>query len=1151
MDIRVGSRQGGRGNGFRGGAPFKKRQYLTGDFARDMLSLRIKGRIRSPQTRKETMVDETPRFITYLTLALQNVSDILGKGQDLSNMKEESAVRRMLAESGKMFEVASFLWMHRVDEPGRDYDRIKKGEYAERAEEIVVTLWKLRNMFVHPAKAGAAMALVVTPSFFRFVEGELYSKAREHALGPGRKSEKIFKLKLFNPHDDNKLTYEFTRKGMIFLVCLALYRHDASEFIQQFPDLQLPPREWQIEQGVRERPDEAQLVALRKKGGSVKAILDAFTWYSMRASRTDIDVDNSDYLNFANILLYLNKVPSAAYNYLSLEDEAKRLTQKAAESKESEENKRFKYLLQERKKDRFLTLALAYLEDFSKLDCVQFKRLDITVHPGRKRYMFGRIKEGDVNECGEPICDANGMDRHYAIHDGAAQFEFVPEQHYGPIEIKHLRGSISEGEVMRLLLVMFDNGIRRTNPNDAIKEYLTAYHRILERMLNAGDASEFSLDDPQYRLDFKTVSGRGDDVFTKDKFVEAMKPFFSENITRYFVGDELRPAPEALQQKLLRRFKAMQARAEDFLLKMDKLTDWRELDEEARKSKGFPVCAIGELKFPPRTCKVNDAHLVKWVLRYINLFLSNEEKYRQLPRGMRHRGAKDFEFQLLHTDIGRFGVNPQGLWRTLEKRSSINGEDGALEMLKERERELFSSEQKRCRGKRDKNGKPLRVGHTLTMLATAAAELYCDRCQSCYDTWSSVLSEEDKELLPYECPRYGVRAGMPLDHGALVKTVLGIDLDSWAHAYDYETKSNFEGRQLSDSKNDLIVTQVPMPNVFAMRCVKPGEDGNPFKFNPEFRAFMPYEQGKMALRRYYDATPLIAAVKRLDAGANFKKGDEETHKRANAEVLCAGLEGVETRMWTDVCDAGFGKEPPRSRPSFARGDVNKAIQAILLAERQDKVLLACAKAYWDRYMGEEVTAVQNETGKAVLQKKNKIKNIHLADAADIGEFFSIPIDDMVNGVKIRMMPNDFARPAYGVVTAHVKELVYGTEPLPGTDCVYSFYDLWLTLRKLQRDENSIRLEFLPAAVKFNAYVDVPPELEALPNNDPEKLPKTLSHCNKALSKTGDVKPLTEEEYLLLADFETRLRHPAKNGLGLVHFDTNTVCAIYKRFGFMR
>ena len=514
---------------------------------------------------------------------------------------------------------------------------------------------------------------------------------------------------------------------------------------------------------------------------------------------------------------------------------------------------------------------------------------------------------------------------------------------------------------------------------------------------------------------------------------------------------------------------------------------------------------------------------------------------------MRHRGVKDFEFQLLHTDIGRFGVNPEGLWRTLEKRSSIKGQDGALEMLKGRERELFRSEQDRCRGKRDKNGKQLRVGHTLTMLATAAAELYRDQCQNCYDVWSETLSDEDRELLPYECPRYGVRAGLPLDRASLVKTMLGIDLDSWSHAYNYETQGNFENRQLADPKNDLIVTQVPMPNVFASRCVKSGENGEPFKFNPEFRAFMPYERGKMALRRYYDASPLISAVNRFDGQSRMGKGG---HERANADVRCAGSEGVEIRVWTDECDVGFGKEPPRSSPSFARGDVNKAIQAIQLAERQDKVLLACAKEYWDRYMGEEVTATLNEKGNDDQKKKNKIRNFRLSEATDIGEFFNIPQIDTENGVNIQMMPNDFARPAYGVVTEHVKELVKYVEPIPGTDGVYSFYDLWLALRKLQRKENTIRLECLPAVVKFNAYVNVPPELEALPNNDAEKLPKTLSHCNKALGKIGKAKPLTEEEYLLLANFEPRLRHPAKDGLDLVSFNIETVRAIYKRFGFL-
>lgn len=1137
------SRSGNRRPHGRDSGAAKKRTYLSGDYSKDMKSLRIFGSIRNPQTRCDEYKDETPQFITYLTLALQNISDIVG--QDISGFKNKGAVENALSSCGKLFNVASFLWMHRVDEPGRDYDRIKKGEFADWAREIVVALWKLRNMFVHPHELNSARVLVVSKDFYRFVEGELFSEAREHALGPGRKSEKVYKLRLFTPHDDLNSCYEFTRKGMIFLVCLALYRHDASEFIQQFPDLQLPPREWEMEKGYKRRMKEDELVALRKKGGSVKAILDAFTWYSMRASRTDIDVENKDYLNFANILLYLNKAPSASYNYLSLDKEAERLVQKASESQESDENKRFKYVLQERRKDRFLTLALAYLEDFHKLDCIKFKRLDITVRPERSRYMFGPIPE---NEFGKPLSDANGMDRHYAIHGGMAQFEFVPKAHYGTIEIASLRGSLSEDEIMRLLFVMFDNDIRRGDPNRAVEAYLTAYHRILERMLNAKDAGVFSLDDPQFRADFKLVSGKGDEVLAKERFVEEMKPFFPENLTRYFVGDDLRPDVKELQKRLSRRFTALAARADDFLLKMDKLTDWRKLDKEAREMTGYPTCAIGELRFPPRTCKINDAQMIQWVLRYINLYLSREQKYRQLPRGMRHRGVRDFEFQSLHTDIGRFGSNPDGLWRTLEKRSDLNGEDGALEALKGREHELFSAEQDRCRGKRDKNGHPLRVGHTLTMLSTAAAELYSETCEAFKEMWCGDLSAEDRETLPSICPAYGVRAGLPLDRGSLVKTILGIDLKSWSMAYDYENGAPRETpRSLEDAEN-LIVTQVPMPNVFAARCVRPGEDGGRLKFNPAFRDFLPYEKGKMALRDYYDVSPLITAVKHHDKFGYTKRLPKEeaenNHDRANSMVECSGIAGVEIRTGESVVnEESFGKNPPREMVSFARGDVNQAIQAIQLAERQDKVLLACAKEYWDRYMGDETTSTS-----AKKDKKGKIQGFHLSEAADIWEFFDTPLIDTVGGVNVRMMPNDFARPAYGVVVTHIKELIEEGKVSPGSDGTYSFYDLWLALRDLQRRENSIRLELLPSCVKFNAFVDIPQELEDLPKDDPTKSDRILKHCNDRLRTIG-VKGITAEEFKLLCNFEPRLRHPSRDGLELVKCNLKPIRDLYHRLGF--
>lgn len=960
----------------------------------------------------------------------------------------------------------------------------------------------------------------------------------KHSLGDGRKSEKALKQRIFTPHDDANSCYEFTRKGMIFLVCLALYRHDASEFVQQFPDLQLPPREWEMEKEYKRRMTEEELVALRKKGGSVKAILDAFTYYSMRASRTDIDVQNIDYLNFANVLLYLNKVPMASYNYLALKDEAQALAEAAAKSAESEENKRFKYLLHPRQKDRFLTLALAFIEDFKVLECIKFKRLDITVRPERSRYMFGKIEEGEKNEFGQELSDANGMDRHYVISHGNAEFEYKPgkDEHYGPagstIRITRLRGRIGEGEIMRLLLAYFstrkpDVPAEKNPVNKELNTYLRAYHRILERMLNAKTLDDLKLDDPEFRNDFKRVSGKGSEVFTKERFVEEMKPFFPVGITRYFVQDEMNLGTLALQDVLSSKLSAMEDRASDFLTRLECLTDWRKLDEEARKRVGPPRCKIGELKYPPRTCKMSDALLIKRVLDFINLNLNDpKDKYRQLPRGLRHRGARDVEFQLLHRDIGRFGSNPDGLWRTLEKREALNGVDGPLEALKDRERELFKDEQRRCRGKLDKNGRPLRVGHTLTMLAAAATELYRETCASLREAWCRDLEPEDAELLPFICRMYGVRTGMPLDKDSLVKTILGIDLKSWSMAYDYEKGAPRETpRRLEDAK-ELIVSQVPVPNQIAIRCMPRPQDGSKFQFNPAFRAFQPYEEGHMALRKYYDVSPLIAYV--------------GSHDRLE-EAVDPNAPGVETRAGQEAAEGEFGKTPPKDWVGFSRNDVNRAIQEILRVERQDKLLLACAKEYWDRYMRAE----------AKTPMKDKLAGFSLPEFTDIGQFFSRHIDDTVNGVTIRMMPNDFARPVYSVIIEHLDELVPLAKPIAGTDGIYSLYDLNLVLKDLQRRENKIRLEYLPAVVKFETLGDEPDEVDGID--------ALFEHYKKELGAYSKV-PLTREEFDAVAVFRNRLVHPAKKEKGknkakvsltLSKVDLEFVAGVLRRFGCLR
>lgn len=1116
-----------------GNKPMKPRNYLSGNTEKDLHALRIKGTIKNPQTKAVSEVDETPVFVTYLTLALGNLSDIVG--QDLTGLRERGAVEKALRDSGKLRETASFLWMFRENDPDRDYGKAcGREDYEELAVRLVVQLWELRNMFVHPDK-GSRRALTVPPEFFRFVEGELYGEAREHALGGGRRSEKAFKLKLFVPHDDDRTEYEFTRKGIVFLVCLALYAHDAHEFLQQFKDFMRAPRERDVEDGLEEDPGADAWAKLRKAGSSTRALHDAFTHFSMRAGRTDFDVQDSNYLNFANILLYLNKVPGASYACLALREEAEALEKAAAESTESDANKRFKYLLHPRLKDRFLTLALAAAEDFHKLDSLRFKRLDITVRPDRKRYLYGPIPEGQKNEFGEELHDANGMDRHYAIRNGVAAFEYVPEKHYGDIRIERLRGGIGENELARLLLAAFGGGggRRRKAPGAVLGEYLEAYHRILERMLNAQDLSALTLGDPQFGEDFKTVSGKGDDALAPERFTEEMKPFFPESITRYFAGKGGKPGADALRDALRRRLGVMENHANDFLTRLDTLTAWKRMDAATRGKKP-PLCPVGELKYPPRTSSVNDAELIRAVLRYLNLHLTPEDKYRQLPRGMRHRGVRDYEFQLLHRDIGNFAAKPDNLWRTLEKRDSLNGEDGPLELLKDRERELFKAEEKRCRGKVNSAGRPLQPQHTLSMLAAAATELYAEHCRFLRRFWCDAAKPERDALLPSVCARHGVRTGMDLDRDALVKAILGIDLHTWSRAYDYDKRAPREGKRTLAGAPGLVAAQIPVPNGIAARCFAPEPDGTPFRFNPAFRAFAPYEKGRMALRGWYDVSPLIQLAK------------------AKGGVVPGAVPGLETRGGQEAADGTFGKLPPAEAADFSRTAVDKAIQAIQKAERQDKLLLACAKDYWDAFMASEVKG----RGKSA-------RNVaRIAEMASIADFFSTPSRVPAGGVEIETMPNDFARPAFQSVVEHVGELVRseanpaGAAPIGGSGNVYAFYDLWLALRDLQAREKRKRLAFVPAIVRFEAAMEPRPTFypdSSLPQEEQKKeITRGLAaHCRQRLrQKCPDAEPLSDREYTAVETLRNRLFHPARSGKSLLSADFAAAEPVLRRFKFL-
>lgn len=174
--------------------------------------------------------------------------------------------------------------------------------------------------------------------------------------------------------------------------------------------------------------------------------------------------------------------------------------------------------------------------------------------------------------------------------------------------------------------------------------------------------------------------------------------------------------------------------------------------------------------------------------------------------------------------------------------------------------------------------------------------------------------------------------------------------------------------------------------------------------------------------------------------------------------------------------------------------------------------------------------------------KDKIRNFRFAEAADIGAFFQTGMTDEVGGFKVKMMPNDFARPAYSVITTHIAELATRTKPL--ADGAYSFYDLWLTLRDLQRKESDVRLQFLPALLKFNVLVGEPPKFDCPKDEIPARLHE---YCRKKFSfiKSG---PLTREEFDVIMELDKRLRHPTMKGVGLLTIDLAFAEKTLRRLG---
>lgn len=1031
------------------------------------------------------MEDELNYFQLYLNYAVNNIQQISGLPPELF---KESSVEQKLRDINnknpqKIQALANFLWLFKIDEPDRDFKN-----YTEQTIAVVKKIYELRNFFTHPEN-GSVDPLLTNRNLYVFLEGILGSEARDYAMEAGVRMDKIFKLKLLNRHQDKDDRYyaalkefEFTRKGIIFLTCLALYRDEAMEFCQLFKDMRLPEK---CQKGGDPEGCDGNCPAQGNTCNLAKAkgLREFFTCFSCRRGRDVLNAADIDYMCFSDIVTYLNKVPAPSFDYLALNNETNMLADLEKKSTESMENREFKYKIHRRFRNRFLSFAAAYCEDFDKIPALKFKRQDISTDPGRKRYIFGSENDNRVR-----------MDRHYAIQKDSIAFSYEPKEHYGAVKIGSLRSSINESEFKKLLFI--GEKIGYDNVNSKLEEYFSAYHRILERMLNYPEDEDFLLDDDMIR-DFMTVSHEKSEDMLIDNFEEILTPFFPENMTRFFVQDDKIPDAEAMCDALDKRFSTLKNRASDFLTRAETFRDWKRspLDKDGKHNPPSP----------PVTSRISDGEMIQWVFRYFNLFLAPKDKFRQLPLGKQHReGTRDHEYQLLHAAIGKFSLDQQGLGKLLMKmRSSLEDKyielvgagkkadekPGAIGEFLEEEKEYLKEHPRYL-----KNGSLVKASKTLLMLAQAAATLYMKYCEKAQKKWENCDPYSvDLDELRTTCRKFGIKTGMPLDRKSLVKTILRLDMDQWERAYDYENGSKREKPRTLDSVMH-IVSQVPLPCGFADRVIEASVSNNQWKplfvdgkfdFNLAIRqrAISP-----VTLRDYYNVTPLIEYMrtKKMNTGLNP--------------------------------EVDFG-QTTRNTLNHIRGEIKKI-------ENQDRLLLLFALAYRER----------------ALEHENDITiKVKAAKGTSIYDYFDTPVIYETTEGKINLYPNDLTRPAFSIIRSkkNIRDAVFAfmkADPVfvktLGPDGSWSFYRVLEAWRILQASDRRKRLEILPLLCKFEDRV-------VQPNFD-----NSLSKEEKRKRLYGYYKnvyrDLTMEEFELLIDTRNAVCH---DGVAL---DIEPAKAILKR-----
>lgn len=993
---------------------------------RDVFNRRTGRRERKPvpvRAEFNGVRDEVPSVILYLNYAINNLWALAGMPpKDTENIGQLMA--RLNADEKAFERIADFLWTFKFDEPQRDFstsvdDRGTLKDWKTNAEKIIRKIFDLRQFFIHSGETGIG-PVELDENLYRFLEGVLGNEARKAAgENPAFQTDKVNKLKIANKFGHDNPKFQLTRKGIIFLTCLALYKDEAEQFCSLMHDLKLP-KDDRLTPGEMKNLTDEEFNRIRPSGKK-KALRAFFTHFSYRRGRKSLDAENQDHILFADLVTHLNKVPEPAYDYLKLDEERGRLAELAAASTENEKNKRDKYTLRKRDREKFSQYVAAFIEDFGELPCVHFKRLDITPSTGRRKYLFGGENDNAVKD-GEHC----RTDRHFAVYNGGVRFEWRATEHCvaGGIKIKALRSSLAESDLPKIVLA---RKCAAGQVNAHLDAYFAAYHRILERMVNTEDISSFAIDDESYLRDFAIVGGRTTDEIKAD-FVGCLKPYFPMQLLRYFTREGGALSTEDKVAACTAEVERIRAKANEFIKRLNARDEIKALEMDRRPSAKVKLRELC-LKYPPSTLKFTDGDFVHQVFTLFNLLLTPARRFRQLPLGEQHRkGVRDFEYQMLHAAIGKFALDQEGLVRAIEKDETRSGR--LLPIVKEMigiARKLGEN------GRKPVNGR--KPGPRLQDLAVAACRQIDTVCKI-YLSGGQIPLMADS----FFGPVLGVNFGADLSVDNLRRVILGIDYGKWASAYDYARHAKFTDRRLDSDDHQHLVSQVPLPCGVVDRFFITGHElFKKYVDNGNFNAGAAIRErlkASVSLRHYYDISPIVATLKAL---------------KANPASNLSSVAGLKTTYEVNVAEFGEEERKAEIKSDLSKPALRAAAAKIKRFELQDIVLLFIAGEY-RRRSGMGADAGDRRTG------------------ATIYDYFTEMVS--VNGILVRR--NDLLRPVFSTIAAKKKEIAKINGIEPDAKGNYSFYDLQKVYQETRSRDFGVRRELMPRLASFEGLVKIYP-----------------------------------------------------------------------------